>query len=125
MVMLQFVAHPHCQQLLASIWYEGLPGWRKRNAFTKLIISVGLIVLMPLMATYYLILPRSRLGQLLRTPFMKFMYHSVSFAVFLILLIMVSTNQSGGVVERQKQRGPPPTPLECLIVAYVGGKNVR
>ena len=27
----QFVAHPNVQQLLASIWYEGLPGFRQRN----------------------------------------------------------------------------------------------
>lgn len=28
---LQFVAHPNVQQLLASIWYEGLPGFRRKN----------------------------------------------------------------------------------------------
>ena len=27
----QFVAHPNVQQLLASIWYEGLPGFRQMN----------------------------------------------------------------------------------------------
>ena len=27
----QFVAHPNVQQLLATIWYEGLPGWRRLN----------------------------------------------------------------------------------------------
>ena len=30
-VALQFVAHPNVQQLLASIWYEGLPGFRQKN----------------------------------------------------------------------------------------------
>ena len=88
----------------------------------QVVIIMGLIALMPLMATYYLILPRSRLGQLLRTPFMKFTYHSASFGVFLVLLMMVSANVSGGELERLKQRGPPPTPLECLIVSYVGGE---
>lgn len=29
--ILQFVAHPNVQQLLASIWYEGLPGFRRKN----------------------------------------------------------------------------------------------
>ena len=28
---MQFVAHPNVQQLLASIWYEGLPGFRQMN----------------------------------------------------------------------------------------------
>jgi hypothetical protein len=27
----QFVAHSNVQQLLASIWYEGLPGFRRKN----------------------------------------------------------------------------------------------
>ena len=75
LLCLQFVAHPHCQQLLASIWYEGIPGWRKRSFVAKVLIIISLIMIMPLMAVYYLILPRSRLGQIIRTPFMKFMYH--------------------------------------------------
>ena len=127
LLYLQFVAHPHCQQLLASIWYEGLPGWRKRNFVSKVIIIVGLILLMPFMAIYYLILPRSRVGQILRTPFMKFMYHSASFGVFLFLLILASTNVSTGSADqkaRQRQRGPPPTQLEWLIVFWVTGKCV-
>lgn len=28
---MQFVAHPNVQQLMASIWYEGLPGFRQKN----------------------------------------------------------------------------------------------
>ncbi|ELU18607.1 hypothetical protein CAPTEDRAFT_101618, partial [Capitella teleta] len=62
---------PHCQQPLASIWYKGLPGWRKRNVAIKTIMVVSLIVLMPAMATDYFILPRSSIGQLLQTPFIK------------------------------------------------------
>ena len=34
-VMLQFVAHPNCQQLLAQLWYEGLPGFRRRHIIFK------------------------------------------------------------------------------------------
>ena len=30
-----FVAHPNVQQLLASIWYEGLPGWRRMNIISQ------------------------------------------------------------------------------------------
>ena len=124
-IFFQFVAHPHCQQLLASIWYDGLPGWRKRNFLAKVCIIIGLILLMPFMAVYYLILPHSRIGQLLRTPFMKFMYHSVTFGVFLFLLILASTNAGSNQKMRQQQRGPLPTPLEGLIVFYVFGKLFR
>ena len=123
-VFLQFVAHPHCQQLLASIWYAGIPGWRRYNFVAKVIIIISLIGLLPVMAAIYLLMPRSRVGRLVRTPFMKFMYHSASFGVFLFLLILASTNvgSSGGDYQvRQQQRGPSPTALEWLIVLYVMG----
>ena len=29
--LFQFVAHPNVQQLLASIWYDGLPGFLQMN----------------------------------------------------------------------------------------------
>ncbi len=29
------MAHPNVQQLLASIWYEGLPGFRQKNMFLQ------------------------------------------------------------------------------------------
>ena len=32
-----FVAHPNVQQLLATIWYEGLPGWRRMNILSQVI----------------------------------------------------------------------------------------
>jgi len=31
-----FVAHPNIQQLLAAIWYEGLPGFRRKSPLQKL-----------------------------------------------------------------------------------------
>ncbi|XP_067661619.1 transient-receptor-potential-like protein isoform X1 [Haliotis asinina] len=116
----QFVAHPHCQQLLTSIWYEGLPGWRKRNGFTKFLICIGLILLLPFMAVYYWVFPRSKIGQLLRSPFMKFLYHSASFGVFLFLLVCASTDISTSH-KREKFRGLPPSELEWMIVLWVTG----
>ncbi|XP_013386796.1 transient-receptor-potential-like protein [Lingula anatina] len=114
----QFVAHPHCQQLLTSIWYAGLPGWRRRNSIMKFLTCVGLIFLMPFLSFVYLIFPRSRIGQLVRSPFMKFLYHSTSFGVFLFLLASASANDKEG---NARKRGPPPTALEGLIVIFVTG----
>ena len=34
---MQFVAHPNVQQLLASIWYEGLPGFRQMNMILQVV----------------------------------------------------------------------------------------
>ncbi|KAJ8297880.1 hypothetical protein KUTeg_024411 [Tegillarca granosa] len=118
----QFVAHPHCQQLLTSIWYEGLPGWRKRNGPTKFLICMGLIFILPFMSVYYLIFPRSKIGQLLRSPFMKFLYHSASFGAFLFFLLLdafgVASSDSPNM---ENLRSPPPTELEWLIFFWVLG----
>jgi len=118
--LLQFVAHPNSQQLLTSIWYEGLPGWRRRNTLSKFIICLGLILIMPFMAIYYWIFPHSRIGLLLRSPFMKFVYHSASFGAFLILLICTSMEVSS-MEGRQKLRGPPPTEFEWLLCIWITG----
>ncbi|CAL1526849.1 unnamed protein product, partial [Lymnaea stagnalis] len=116
-----FVAHPHCQQLLTSIWYAGLPGWRKRNGVMKFLTCIGLILILPFMSIYYLIFPRSRIGQLLRSPFMKFLYHSASFGVFLFLLVCASTDIINNEPKRDKFRGPEPSELEWMIVLWVTG----
>ncbi|XP_019647218.1 PREDICTED: transient-receptor-potential-like protein [Branchiostoma belcheri] len=113
----QFVSHPHCQQLLTTIWYESLPGWRKRNIFTKVFILMSLISLLPFMAFYYILHPRSKVGRFMRNPFMKFLSQSGSFAVFLILLTMASPREEN----MTNRRGPPPSTVEVLIVFYVAG----
>lgn len=120
--LFQFVAHPNSQQLLTSIWYEGLPSWRKRNQLIKFSMCIGLILILPFMAMYYWVFPHSRIGQLLRSPFMKFLYHSASFGVFLILLICSSIELTS-IKDREKLRGPSPTELEWLICIWVMGKS--
>ena len=107
--------------------YIGLieDGTNEPSSHLQVCIIFSLVCLMPLMALVYLLVPHSKLGRILRTPFMKFMYHSASFGVFLVLLILASTNVSTGSKEqriRQQQRGPPPTKLELVITLYVLGE---
>ncbi|XP_076057895.1 transient-receptor-potential-like protein [Oratosquilla oratoria] len=117
----QFVAHPNCQQLLTSVWYEGLPIWRRRNALVKILLCVSIITFMPVIAFTYLLLPRTKLGKVIRSPFMKFIYHSASFGVFLVLLILASTRTEGSERHRRNLRGPAPTFVEWLIFFWVTG----
>lgn len=117
----QFVAHPNCQQLLTTVWYEGLPVWRRRNVLVKLFICLTLIVGMPIIAMFYLLCPHTKIGHLLRSPFMKFLYHSTSFACFLTLLILASTRTESSELSRQNIRGPPPSFVEWLIFFWVTG----
>ncbi|XP_078603414.1 transient-receptor-potential-like protein [Branchiostoma floridae x Branchiostoma japonicum] len=113
----QFVAHPYCQQLLTSMWHEGLPGWRRRSVFARLLMVMSLMTLMPIVAVCYVISPRSRMGRFMNYPFIKFASQAGSFAVFLILLTMASPREEN----MTNRRGPPPSTVEVLIVFYVAG----
>jgi transient receptor potential cation channel subfamily C protein 4 len=79
----KFVAHPHCQQLLVKLWYEGISGFRRRNIFVKFIAILGLAIVFPFLSIIYILFPTSKCGQILNQPFIKFVCHSASYIIFL------------------------------------------
>lgn len=81
--ILQFVAHPHCQQLLSSIWYGGLPGFRRRHITYKILMTFVVCVLAPLCSILYMLAPKTKFGRLMRQPFIKFIVHSAFYCIFL------------------------------------------
>ncbi|CAL8134700.1 unnamed protein product [Orchesella dallaii] len=132
----KFVAHPNVQQLLASIWYEGLPGFRRRNMALQALEVIRIGLLFPLFSLCYIIAPHSSWGQTMRKPFIKFICHSASYFTFLFLLILASqrfetfvteilpfdTNSTEWVsTDVTKQRGAPPSLVEWFILAWVSG----
>ncbi|KAF6776218.1 hypothetical protein AHF37_03978 [Paragonimus kellicotti] len=119
----KFVAHPHCQHLLTTLWYDQLPGWRKRDPFTKVFLCFTFIVAMPVLAPIYLLHPHGRIGQLLRSPLIKFINHSASFAIFIFLLLIASTDSStqDSLRVRSEIRGPVPNRIEIFILCPYRG----
>lgn len=131
----KFVAHPNIQQLLAAMWYEGVPGFRRKSALDKIAIITKVAVLFPLYCMLYMIAPTCETSKFVRKPFMKFLIHASSYLFFLFLLILVSQRAEVQVVllfgtesmkralqeELARQRGNGPTYLECLVVIYVIG----
>ncbi|XP_076676587.1 transient receptor potential cation channel gamma isoform X2 [Andrena cerasifolii] len=128
----KFVAHPNVQQLLASIWYEGLPGFRRKNMFLQALEIVRIGVLFPFFSVAYIIAPHSVVGQTMRKPFIKFICHSASYFTFLFMLILASQriesvigNWMGHDMVEQEQtptkRGAAPTIVEWFILAWVSG----
>ncbi|GAA47719.1 transient-receptor-potential-like protein [Clonorchis sinensis] len=119
----KFVAHPHCQHLLTTLWYDQLPGWRKRHPCTKVFLCFCFIIAMPILAPVYLLHPRGRVGLVLRSPLIKFINHSASFAIFIILLLIASTDSSTDqyLNDRSAIRGPNPNSIELLILWWVMG----
>nr|AGJ70290.1 transient receptor potential channel C [Terebratalia transversa] len=122
----KFVAHPNCQQLLASLWYQGLPGFRRKNTALKLLMTSAIGMVFPVFCIIYMIAPKSGLSNLIRKPFIKFIIHSSSYFTFLLLLILASqrisfSEEPGTNMLQKERRGAPPTYIECLIMCWVAG----
>ncbi|XP_045453434.1 transient-receptor-potential-like protein [Melitaea cinxia] len=131
----KFVAHPNIQQLLATIWYEGVPGFRRKSTFEKIMIIIRVALLFPIYCIMYMVAPNCSTGRLMRKPFMKFLIHASSYLFFLFVLILVSQRAEVKIIEMfgtesmiknmekelLKQRGNGPTCLELLVCVYVLG----
>ncbi|XP_034250296.1 transient-receptor-potential-like protein [Thrips palmi] len=124
----KFVAHPKVQQLLAALWYEGLPGFRRKSMVGKAQDLAVIALLFPLYCTVYMVAPDSRLGRHVRKPFIKFLLHASSYLFFLLVLILVSQRIDVKIMAffhgedvMERQRGNAPTPLEWVVAVYVLG----
>ncbi|KAM3600759.1 uncharacterized protein V6R79_002148 [Siganus canaliculatus] len=136
----KFVAHPNCQQQLLSIWYENLPGLRQQTTAIKLLVVLAVAIGLPGLALAYWIAPCSRVGRVMRSPFMKFVAHASSFTIFLGLLILNAADRFAGttllanMTHHQHPGGPKHDPLllyrstttpftwmEILIISWVMG----
>ncbi|XP_070591961.1 short transient receptor potential channel 7 [Erythrolamprus reginae] len=93
----KFVAHPNCQQQLLTMWYENLSGLRQQSVAVKFLAVFGVSIGLPFLAIAYWIAPCSKLGRTLRSPFMKFVAHAVSFTIFLGLLVVNASDRFEGV----------------------------
>ncbi|NXV37299.1 TRPC5 protein, partial [Rissa tridactyla] len=114
----EFVAQPNCQQLLATLWYDGFPGWRRKHWAVKLLTCVTIGLLFPLLSVAYLIAPKSRLGLFIKKPFIKFICHTGSYLTFLFMLLLASQHIVRTDLHMQ---GPPPTIVEWMILPWVLG----
>ncbi|XP_006629229.2 short transient receptor potential channel 3 isoform X2 [Lepisosteus oculatus] len=93
----KFVAHPNCQQQLLTIWYENLSGLREQTIAVKCLVVLVVALGLPLLAVGYWFAPCSRLGKILRSPFMKFVAHAASFIIFLCLLVFNASDRFEGI----------------------------
>lgn len=91
--MLQFVAHPNVQQLLASIWYESVPGFRRKNMLLQALEMIRIGAMFPLYSLAYIAAPHSAAGRTLRQPFIKFLCHSASYFMFLCEYVPMPPDQ--------------------------------
>lgn len=71
------------QQLLAAIWYDGLPGFRRKSQSGQLTQVAKLGLMFPVYSTIYLMAPNSEKGKFMKKPFVKFICYSTSYMFFL------------------------------------------
>ncbi|KAL7041237.1 hypothetical protein ACKWTF_000683 [Chironomus riparius] len=127
----KFVSHPNVQQLLASIWYEGLPGFRRKNMALQSLEICRIGIMFPLFSVAYTLAPHSAFGQTMRKPFIKFICHSASYFTFLFLLMLASQRiesvmdfsgeSTPAADELPTKRGAAPTLIEWMILSWVSG----
>ncbi|XP_055899528.1 uncharacterized protein LOC106062840 isoform X1 [Biomphalaria glabrata] len=84
----KFIANASCQEHLASMWYAGASWFQHQNFPIKLVLVPLGIVFIPVTAIVYVFLPYSRIGKILKSPFMKFMNYICSYTAFLVLLFL-------------------------------------
>ncbi|KAJ4427734.1 hypothetical protein ANN_25386 [Periplaneta americana] len=122
----EFVTHPNVQQLLASIWYEGLPGFRCKSMFLQVLETLRIAFSFPVLSLLYIVAPTSSYGQRMKLPFIKFICHSASYFTFLGLLYWASqmkVNDEKGQTQEfnYSKRTTLPQLPEYFIFAWLCG----
>ncbi|XP_042218970.1 transient receptor potential protein-like isoform X1 [Homarus americanus] len=130
-----FVAHANVQQLLGRVWYDGMPGFKRRTLLQQLLEIFKIGCIFPVYCLAFLFVPNSSYTNAMKKPFIKFIIHSSSYCTFLLLLVIVSLRLETLVIElfgnewmlqrleqyEREARGGFPSLVEVLIVIFVFG----
>lgn len=114
----EFVAQSNCQQFLNTVWFGETASYRRKHTCLKMATVLSIIVLWPLLAVCYLLVPRSRVGQIIHTPFVKFIIHSASYLTFLLLLNLYSLVYNEG---KKNTMGPALEMIDYLLILWIIG----
>lgn len=115
----QFVAQSNCQQFLNTVWFGETASYRRKHTCLKIATVLSVAILWPLLSVCYLLVPRSRVGQIIHTPFVKFIIHSASYFTFLLLLNLYSLVYNEG---KKNTMGPPPELIDYLLILWIVGQ---
>lgn len=117
---LQFVAQSNCQQFLNTVWFGETASYRRKHTCLKMATVLSVAMLWPLLSVCYLLVPRSRVGQIIHTPFVKFIIHSASYFTFLLLLNLYSLVYNDG---KKNTMGPALEMIDYLLILWIIGQR--
>lgn len=98
-----------------SLIFKCAKGWRNNNIKYKIRFVTTRVLIFPLMAVAYIVLPCWNSSIKMKEPLIKFINHTVAFVIFLLLLALSSTQSL------KLRAGDTPSGLEFLIICYVLG----
>ncbi|XP_067342585.1 short transient receptor potential channel 1 isoform X2 [Channa argus] len=114
----EFVAQSNCQQFLNTVWFGEMASYRRKHTCLKIATVLSVAMLWPLLSVCYLLVPRSRVGQIIHTPFVKFIIHSASYFTFLLLLNLYSLVYNEG---KKNTMGPALEMIDYLLILWIIG----
>ncbi|KAG9511063.1 Transient receptor potential-gamma protein, partial [Fragariocoptes setiger] len=110
-----FCAHADVQQLLATMWYEQVPGFRSASCATQTWQIMCLCLMFPIYSIAHLVCPNRDFGRRIEKPFVKFVCHSASYVTFLFALILSTHYRPAGVPVHV------PTCVELALTFWIAG----
>ncbi|XP_048122115.1 short transient receptor potential channel 1 [Alosa alosa] len=114
----EFVAQSNCQQFLNTVWFGEMASYRRKHTGLKIALVLSVTLLWPLLSACYLLGPRSRVGQVIHTPFVKFIIHSASYFTFLLLLNLYSLVYNE---DTKNTMGPALEMIDYLLILWIVG----
>uniref|UniRef100_A0A8C9VPL5 Short transient receptor potential channel 1 n=1 Tax=Scleropages formosus TaxID=113540 RepID=A0A8C9VPL5_SCLFO len=114
----EFVAQSNCQQFLNTVWFGETASYRRKHTFLKILTVLSVVLLWPALSVCYLLVPRSRVGRIIHTPFVKFIIHSASYFTFLLLLNLYSLVYNEG---KKNTMGPALEMIDYLLILWIFG----
>ncbi|XP_072897618.1 short transient receptor potential channel 1 isoform X2 [Hemitrygon akajei] len=114
----EFVAQSNCQQFLNTVWFGQMAGYRRKHTCKKILTVLSVATLWPLLSLCYLLAPKSRVGRVIHTPFMKFIIHSASYFTFLLLLNLYSLVYNEDL---KNTMGPALEMIDYLLIIWIIG----
>lgn len=96
-----------------------MAGYRRKHTCKKILTVLMVGIFWPVLSLCYLLAPKSRVGRIIHTPFMKFIIHGASYFTFLLLLNLYSLVYNEN---KKNTMGPALERIDYLLIIWLIGR---